>query len=60
MKNRYERLAAMMRDAVENPERHPEVLPGKKPKTGWRGDWLKNHEDRQDEDNRRMPEGGLA
>ena len=27
MKNRYESLAAAMRDAIENPGKHPEVLP---------------------------------
>lgn len=54
--HRYVRLAEMMRDAVEHPEKYPEVKkdkPAQKPtteqkKTGWRGDWLKGHEDRQD------------
>jgi len=50
---KFKRLAAMMREAALNPDKHPEVRPDKKQnKSGSREDWLKKHEDRQDEDSR--------
>jgi len=58
--NRYEKLAGMMRDAINHPEVHPEVIPAKRPKVSKNdtpakfNGWIKKIEDRQDEDNRHV------
>ncbi|PIQ92317.1 MAG: hypothetical protein COV70_00870 [Parcubacteria group bacterium CG11_big_fil_rev_8_21_14_0_20_39_22] len=50
--DKYNELAEKMRDAVENPEKYPEVLdtPGK-PKRGnnWLRKWEEEKEQREDE-----------
>lgn len=61
--NKYEKLAATMRDAVDHPGKYPEVTDEKKPATkketsekfSARTDWLKELEDRQDNDERKLP-----